>query len=130
MRKIENENVKHYVQIIAAAYSALDKFSEQAWIDRRAEVLADNVKAEKMHRRINPGSYRLTVSQAAKLHVVKWIAHALRDPAVFTLRDLMVCQIGVLKAYAFGLHHEKYIRDAWKDFDIEVLTNLDYAAIV
>jgi hypothetical protein len=92
------------------------------------------VDEEKAHRRcFRPEGYKcgLTVPEASELFAVKRISEALLGTGwTPTVKDYIHTQKSAFFAYSLVGNYREELATALKDFDLKILTTIDYAELV
>ena len=126
-----NKEQKQIKKIIDKAYSDLYVLSNITWTPYRDEIFDLNKKDEKQHRFNRPSSdFEASVNDCAKLFTVKNIAESLLNRNKHTIKDLINIRKSCLYAQSVVENYKDKILEAWKDEDINYLSNLDYMSLV
>jgi hypothetical protein len=70
------------------------------------------------------------ISDCARLFVVHNIAESLLNKSDYTIKDLLGIRLSCLYSQSIVENYRDTIENAWKDEDINYLSNLDYISLV
>ncbi len=126
--KTKRESLK----LIDAAYTALDVLNNISWEKYLDKLFAMNWKEEREHDHLRPaGTARgLSVSMAAKLFCVCWIAECLLNKRKYEVKDYLHIRQSAFYAAALAANYGAEIVKAWEDFDLKELSDLNYADLI
>lgn len=124
---------KEQIKLINDAYFKLDCVNNISWTKYRDRLFDMNKEGEKQHDQGRPeGTTRgITITEAAKLFTVVWIAEYLTkakkepDP-----KNYINMREEAFYAYSLAMTYRKEIKEAWKEIDIMELAKIDYAELM
>lgn len=127
---------KETIKLVTKAYQELAFLDNLDWTHHREELFRMTRDEEKGHRGWGPDfskhhtSDTASIADCARLFAVKRIAEYLSGTPMPKGQDFLHIQKSCF--YAAGLVDEygEKIREAWKGFDLDVLKELDYCAVV
>lgn len=126
-----NKEQKEVIKLINNAYSDLSILNNITWTQYREELFNLNKKEELAHRRFTDGKkYQVSVSDCAKLFVVRHIAECLIDSNRYNFKDILFLKKSIPLSCSIVLNYGDKIKEAWKDQDIQKLSDLDYICLV
>jgi hypothetical protein len=126
-----NKEQKELIKLVNEAYSELHVLEHITWTHYREELFLLNKKEELAHRRFTDGKkYEVSVSDCAKLFVVKHIAECLINPNRYNFKDILFLKKSIPLSCSIVLNYGDKIKEAWKDQDIQKISDLDYICLV
>lgn len=118
------------LQLIRSAFSALDCVNNQGFNNYRDKIFQLAVAGERQHRQ-GYGPYKVSVADAAKSFVVRWLTHyAAHRDEVPTVKALLGLRDDCALAAMVAENYRADILKALAGFDLEQLASLDYVALV
>lgn len=129
---METMSKKDQIKLINEAYSKLDVLNNITWTHYRDNLFREHLAGEKQHDRMRPeGTTRgITLSEAARLFVVHWIAEYLQGKKAPEVADYINMRHEAFTSYSLVARYREEIEKAWKDTDVKALTELDYAELM
>ena len=129
-----NKEQKEIVKKVNQAYSKLYVLNNIKWTSFRDKLFNMNKQDEKNHRAIGDwvSNHKdaCNISDCAKLFVVQNIADSLLKKSKYTIKDLLGIRLSCLYSQSIVENYKDTIEKAWKDEDINYLSNLDYISLV
>ena len=128
-------NKKEIIKKVNQAYSKLYVLNNIKWISFRDRLFNMNKQDEKKHRTsfdnwASNHKDACNISDCAKLFVVQNIAENLLKKSKYTIKDLLGIRLSCLYSQSIVENYREIIENAWKDEDINYLSNLDYLSLV
>lgn len=128
-----NKHQKDTIKLVNEAYYKLSTLNNINWTPYRDELFNMNLKDEKQHRKAFGGEvreYETPMADCARLFVVKHIAEAFIKPNRHTIKDILHIKKSCIQAQALVENYQDRINEAWKGFDIQALSELDYILLI
>jgi hypothetical protein len=128
-----NKHQKDIIKLVNEAYYKLSTLNNINWTPYRDELFNMNLKDEKQHRKAFGGEvreYETPMADCARLFVVKHIAEAFIKPNRHTIKDILHIKKSCIQAQALVENYQDRISEAWKGFDIQALSELDYILLI
>jgi len=129
-----NNQQKSMIKFINKAYDDLRVLNNITWEKYRDDLLKMEIASEKRHRNSMPDwkEYHdnARVVDCGKLWVVLHIAECFTQPDKYTVKDYINVKKSCILACSIVENYWKEIKEAWKDYDINQLANLDYLMLV
>jgi len=128
-----NKQQKEIIKKINQAYGKLRFLDHITWTSYREDLLNMNKKDEKRHRSGNWYEFHknsASITECSKMFVVSNIAESLLNTNKHTIKDLINIRKSCLYAQSVVENYKDKILEAWKDEDINYLSNLDYMSLV
>jgi hypothetical protein len=128
-----NKHQKDTIKLVNEAYYKLSTLNNINWTPYRDELFNMNLKDEKQHRKAFGGEvreYETPMADCARLFVVKHIAEAFIKPNRHTIKDILHIKKSCIQAQALVENYQDRISEAWKGFDIQALSELDYILLI
>lgn len=125
-------NKKEALKLISEAYDQLECLNNISWTKYRDNLFDHHKREEKQHDQGRPeGTQRgITITEAAKLFTVCWIAEYLteskRAPEALEYINMRPT---AFYAYSVAMTYKKEILAAWRGLDIKAIAALDYAEL-
>ena len=120
---------KDTIKMINDAYSSLRILNNIDWKAYRDEIYKLEKQYEKNHRQYCDGrQYDFSVDIASKLFVVQHIASALTGVR-HDIKSYLFLKKSIFLAESLVINYEDKIKEALKDFDLDILCNLDYTIL-
>jgi len=121
--------LKDAIKMINEAYSSLRVLNNIDWNGYRDEIYKLERQYEKNHRRWTYGrQYDFSIDIASKLFVVQHIASALKGTR-HDIKSYLFLKKSIFLAESLVINYEDKIKEALKDFDLDILCNLDYTIL-
>lgn len=128
-----NKHQKDTIKLVNEAYYKLSTLNNINWTPYRDELFNMNLKDEKQHRKAFGGEvreYETPMADCARLFVVKHIAEAFIKPNRHTIKDILHIKKSCIQAQSLVENYQDRIVEAWKGFDIQALSELDYILLI
>jgi hypothetical protein len=128
-----NKHQKDTIKLVNEAYYKLSTLNNINWTAYRDELFNMNLKDEKQHRKAFGGEvreYETPMADCARLFVVKHIAEAFIKPNRHTIKDILHIKKSCIQAQSLVENYQDRIVEAWKGFDIQALSELDYILLI
>ena len=130
-----NKEQKEIVKRVSQAYSKLYVLNNIKWTSFRDKLFNMNKQDEKKHRTsfdnwASNHKDACNISDCARLFVVHNIAESLLNKSKYTIKDLLGIRLSCLYSQSIVENYREIIETAWKDEDINYLSNLDYISLV
>jgi hypothetical protein len=128
-----NKHQKDTIKLVNEAYYKLSTLNNINWTPYRDELFNMNLKDEKQHRKAFGGEvreYETPMADCARLFVVKHIAEAFINPNRHTIKDILHIKKSCIQAQSLVENYQDRIVEAWKGFDIQALSELDYILLI
>jgi len=130
-----NKEQKKIIKRVNQAYSKLYVLNNIKWISFRDKLFNMNKQDEKKHRNsfdnwASNHKDACNISDCARLFVVHNIAESLLNKSEYTIKDLLGIRLSCLYSQSIVENYREIIETAWKDEDINYLSNLDYISLV
>jgi hypothetical protein len=128
-----NKHQKDTIRLVNEAYYKLSTLNNINWTPYRDELFNMNLKDEKQHRKAFGGEvreYETPMADCARLFVVKHIAEAFIKPNRHTIKDILHIKKSCIQAQSLVENYQDRIVEAWKGFDIQALSELDYILLI
>ena len=130
-----NKDQKEIVKKVNQAYSKLYVLNNIKWTSFRDKLFDMNKQDEKKHRTsfndwASNHKDACNISDCARLFVVHNIAESLLNKSDYTIKDLLGIRLSCLYSQSIVENYRDTIEKAWKDEDINYLSNLDYISLV
>ena len=128
-----NKHQKETIKLANEAYYKLQTLNNINWTPYRNELFEMNLKDEKQHRKAFGGEvreYETPMADCARLFTVKHIAEALIKPNRHTIKDILHIKKSCIQAQSLVENYQDRIIEAWKGFDIQALSELDYILLI
>ena len=130
-----NKEQKEIIKRVNQAYSKLYVLNNIKWTSFRDKLFNMNKQDEKNHRNSFgdwASNHRdaCNISDCARLFVVHNIAESLLNKSKYTIKDLLGIRLSCLYSQSIVENYREIIETAWKDEDINYLSNLDYISLV
>ena len=130
-----NKEQKEIVKRVNQAYSKLYVLNNIKWTSFRDKLFNMNKQDEKKHRTsfdnwASNHKDACNISDCARLFVVHNIAESLLNKSKYTIKDLLGIRLSCLYSQSIVENYREIIETAWKDEDINYLSNLDYISLV
>ena len=126
-------NKKETIKLINEAYYKLDCLNNISWTKYRDRLFDMNKTSEKQHDRGRPEgtSKGITITEAAKLFTVVWIAEYLTEAKKAPdAKDYINVRAEAFYAYSCAMQYKAEILKAWEGMDIESIASIDYADLM
>lgn len=120
------------LKLIRDAYDRLYCLNNITWTKYRDNLYREHLEGERQHDRMRPeGTDRgITLSDAAKLFVVHWIAEYLFGKKAPDVASYINMRKEAFTSYSLVANYRKEIEAAWKDINVQALAGLDYAKLM
>ena len=121
------------IKLINKAYDCLDCLNNISWTKYRDNLFDHHKREEKQHDQIRPeGTQRgITITEAAKLFTVCWIAEYLtQSKRAPEASEYINVRPTAYYAYSVAMTYKKEILKAWEGLDIKAIASLDYAELM
>ena len=128
-----NKEQKQIMKKVNQAYSKLYFLSNITWTPYREELFKIEKENEKKHRSGTWYEFHdnyASVSDCAKMFVVKNIAEFLTYGCKYTIKDILKIRKGCILAQSVVENYQDKILEHWKDEDLNYLANIDYVSLV
>jgi len=128
-----NKHQKDTIKLVNEAYYKLSTLNNINWTPYRDGLFNMNLKDEKQHRKAFGGEvrkYETPMADCARLFVVKHIAEAFIKPNRHTIKDILHIKKSCIQAQSLVENYQDRIVEAWKGFDIQALSELDYILLI
>ena len=130
-----NKEQKEIIKKVNQAYSKLYVLNNIKWISFRDRLFNMNKQDEKKHRTsfdnwASNHKDACSISDCARLFVVQNIAENLLKKSKYTVKDLLGIRLSCLYSQSIVENYREIIENAWKDEDVNYLSNLDYLSLV
>ena len=130
-----NKEQKEIIKRVNQAYSKLYVLNNIKWTSFRDKLFNMNKQDEKKHRTsfdnwASNHKDACNISDCARLFVVHNIAESLLNKSKYTIKDLLGIRLSCLYSQSIVENYREIIETAWKDEDINYLSNLDYISLV
>lgn len=128
-----NKEQKKIVKKVNEAFSKLSVLNNLTWTQYREQLFKLNKEHEKRHRAGDWYQYHsdcASISDCAKLFVVKDIAESLLNPNKWQVKDLIRIKDTCLLSQSLVNNYRDMIATSLHDEDINELSKLDYIALV
>jgi hypothetical protein len=127
-----NKEQKQIVKTINQAYSKLGVLNNIRWTAYRDDLFNMNKQDETRHRKSMDRDYsgNASVSDCAKLFVVKSIAESFLNKSEYTIKDYLIIRKSCIYAQSVVENYKEIIEKAWSGENIKSLADLDYISLV
>jgi hypothetical protein len=121
--------LKDTIKMINEAYNSLRILNNINWKAYRDEIYKLEKQYEKNHRNwCNGRQFDFSIDIASKLFVVQHIASALKGVR-HDIKSFLYLKQSIFLAESLVINYEDKIKEALKDFDLDILCNLDYTIL-
>ena len=121
--------LKDTIKMINEAYNSLRILNNINWKAYRDEIYKLERQYEKNHRNwCNGRQFDFSIDIASKLFVVQHIASALKGTR-HDIKSYLFLKKSIFLAESLVINYEDKIKEALKDFDLDILCNLDYTIL-
>jgi hypothetical protein len=121
--------LKDTIKMINEAYNSLRILNNINWKAYRDEIYKLERQYEKNHRNwCNGRQFDFSIDIASKLFVVQHIASALKGVR-HDIKSFLYLKQSIFLAESLVINYEDKIKEALKDFDLDILCNLDYTIL-